>query len=122
MAPVSIKRVYEPAAPQDGTRILVDRLWPRGVGKDRVDLWLRDIAPSDALRHEFHAHPDQWQAFRAAYAAELGGAAAQAALAVLKERIAAGPVTLLYAARDEERNNARALLLWLDGRADPGQD
>ncbi|WP_089174810.1 DUF488 family protein [Bosea sp. AS-1] len=122
MTQLSIKRIYEPASPQDGTRILVDRLWPRGVTKDRVDLWLKDLAPSDALRHEFHGHPDQWQTFRAAYAAELGSAPAQAALAVLRDRIAAGPVTLLYAAKDETRNNAEALLLWLDGRADPVQE
>ncbi|WP_353186006.1 DUF488 domain-containing protein [Bosea sp. (in: a-proteobacteria)] len=113
MTPISIKRVYEPAAPQDGIRILVDRLWPRGVSKDRVDLWLRDIAPSDALRHEFHGHPDQWDAFRAAYAAELGSAPAQAALATLTEKLAEGPVTLLYAAREEHHNNAEALRLWL---------
>lgn len=122
MAQLSIKRVYEPASPQDGTRILVDRLWPRSVGKDRVDLWLKDLAPSDALRHEFHGHPDQWDSFRAAYAAELGSAPARAALATLEEKIAAGPVTLLYAAKDELHNNAQALLLWLDGRADPVQE
>ncbi|MGN6097038.1 MAG: DUF488 domain-containing protein [Bosea sp. (in: a-proteobacteria)] len=116
MAQIAIKRVYEPAVPQDGTRILVDRLWPRGVAKDRIDLWLRDLAPSDALRREFHGHPEQWEAFCAAYAAELGGAVARPALDALNDRIAAGPVTLFYAARDEARNNAEALRLWLAGR------
>ncbi len=116
MAQLSVKRVYDPPSPEDGTRILVDRLWPRGVRKERIDLWLKDIAPSDALRHEFHGHPDQWETFRAAYAAELGSASAQAALAILMEKIAAGPVTLLYAAKDETRNNAEALRLWLTGR------
>ncbi len=116
MAQIAIKRVYEPAVPQDGTRILVDRLWPRGVAKDRIDLWLRALAPSDALRREFHGHPEQWETFRAACAAELGGAAARPAPDALNDRIAIGPVTLLYAARDAARNNAEALRLWLAGR------
>lgn len=119
MAQLSIKRVYDPPAPEDGARILVDRLWPRGVSKDRIDLWLKDIAPSDALRREFHGHPDQWETFRAAYASELGGIPAQAALATLAERVAQGPVTLLYAAKDETRNNAEALRLWLAGHGFP---
>lgn len=119
MAQIAIKRVYEPAVPQDGTRILVDRLWPRGVAKDRIDLWLRDLAPSDALRREFHGHPEQWETFRAAYAVELGSAPAQATLAILRDTIAAGPVTLLYAAKGEVRNNAEALRLWLAGHGFP---
>ncbi|MDX3807664.1 DUF488 domain-containing protein [Bosea thiooxidans] len=120
MARLSIKRIYEPASPQDGTRILVDRLWPRGIGKDRIDLWLRDLAPSDALRREFHGHPDRWDAFCAVYAAELGEEAAQAALATLRQKLAEGPVTLLYAASDETRNNAEALRLWLREQGEPG--
>ncbi|SIQ79467.1 DUF488 family protein [Bosea sp. TND4EK4] len=108
-----IKRVYDETAPGDGTRILVDRLWPRGVRKERVDLWLKDIAPSDALRHAFHGQPQHWEAFCAAYAAELGGASAQAALNRLRNAVQSGPVTLLYAARDEARNNAAALRDWL---------
>jgi len=75
-----IKRVYADPAPDDGTRILVDRLWPRGVRKERIDLWLKDIAPSDALRHQFHGQPEHWNAFCAAYAAELGSATARTAL------------------------------------------
>jgi len=111
-----VKRVYDPPSPEDGTRILVDRLWPRGVSKDRIGLWLKDIAPSNDLRHEFHGNPDRWEEFRAAYAAELGSAPAQAALAILDERRRAGPITLLYAAKDDTRNNAEALRLWIEER------
>ena len=106
-----LKRVYEPADAGDGTRVLVDRLWPRGIAKDkaRIDLWLKDIAPSNALRKRFHAKPDAWGAFRAAYAAELKVDAAQDAVKELRRILRQGPVTLLYAARDERRNNAVAL-------------
>lgn len=118
MTPLALKRVYEPADPGDGTRILVDRLWPRGIGRDkaRIDLWLRDIAPSDALRKRFHGKPEDWDLFRAAYAAELESAEARAAAKDLLDRLREGPVTLLYAARDERRNNAVALKAWLEGR------
>jgi uncharacterized protein YeaO (DUF488 family) len=116
MSPLLVKRVYDPPSPEDGMRILVDRLWPRGVSKDRIGLWLKDIAPSDALRREFHGNPDRWDGFRAAYAAELGSAPALAALAILDEKRKAGPVTLLYAAKDDTRNNAEALRLWLEER------
>jgi uncharacterized protein YeaO (DUF488 family) len=113
---LAVKRVYEAPDPGDGTRILVDRLWPRGLAKDKakIDLWLKDIAPSDALRKRFHAKPEDWDAFRAAYADELKGAATQAAAKDLRERLRKGPVTLLYAARDECRNNAVALKAWLE--------
>lgn len=116
MRPLALKRVYDPPAETDGTRILVDRLWPRGIAKDRVDLWLKEIAPSDALRRQFHGHPEHWDAFRAAYAAELDSEPARAGLELLLERWRAGPVTLLYAARHEEQNNAMALKLWLGSR------
>lgn len=115
MTPFSLKRIYDPPQPGDGARILVDRLWPRGIAKDRADLWLKDIAPSDALRKRFHGQPDAWDEFRAAYFAEPQGAAAQAALQLLLERGKSGPVTLLYAARDEHQNNAIALKQWLEG-------
>jgi uncharacterized protein YeaO (DUF488 family) len=113
---LALKRVYEPPAPEDGTRILVDRLWPRGIARDkaRIDLWLKDIAPSDALRRRFHARPADWATFVAAYAAELEGAAAQAAVRELRDGLRHGPVTLLYAARDEHHNNAVALKAWLE--------
>ena len=84
--------------------------------KARIDLWLKDIAPSDALRKRFHGRPDDWDAFRAAYATELAGAAAQAAVRELLDRLQNGPVTLLYAARDERHNNAVALKAWLEQR------
>ncbi len=114
----ALKRVYEPPEPGDGTRVLVDRLWPRGIakGRARIDLWLKDIAPSNALRKRFHARPEDWTAFRSAYAAELKAAPAQAAAKELWGLLRRGPVTLLYAARDERRNNAVALKAWLARR------
>jgi uncharacterized protein YeaO (DUF488 family) len=116
-----LKRVYEPAEAGDGLRVLVDRLWPRGLAKDkaRIDLWLKDIAPSDALRKRFHTKPDEWQDFRAAYAGELKGATAQAAVKELRGLLRRRPVTLLYAARDEQHNNAIALKAWLARRKQP---
>jgi len=116
MTSLVLKRVYELPDQGDGTRILVDRLWPRGIAKDkaRIDLWLKDIAPSDALRKRFHGKPDDWDAFRAAYFAELEGAAAKAAAQELLDRLRHGPVTLLYAARNQQKNNAVALKAWLD--------
>lgn len=110
-----IKRVYEPPAASDGLRVLVDRLWPRGISKDKakIDLWLKDISPSDALRKEFHGHPEKWDEFVAAYAVELAQEPASAAAADLFARSKKSAVTLLYAARDEERNNAVALKNWL---------
>ena len=113
---LTVKRIYEPPAESDGARILVDRLWPRGIAKDKahLDLWLKDIAPSDALRQRFHGHPEEWDAFREAYFAELKEPVAQAAAKELLDRLSQGPVTLLYAARDEAHNNAVALKLWLE--------
>ena len=91
-----------------------------GTSKDkaRIDLWLKDIAPSDALRKRFHGRPDDWDAFCAAYFAELENAAARAAVKDLLDRLRKGPVTLLYAARDERRNNAVALRAWLGRQRD----
>jgi uncharacterized protein YeaO (DUF488 family) len=116
MTLLAVKRIYEPPGPADGTRILVDRLWPRGIAKDRarIDLWLKDIAPSHALRQRFHGKPDDWEAFCAAYGAELEAAAAQAAVRDLRARLGDGAVTLLYAARNEQQNNAVALMAWLE--------
>ena len=112
----ALKRVYEPPEAGDGTRILVDRLWPRGIAKDkaRIDLWLKDIAPSHGLRKRFHGKPEDWDAFCAAYAAELESATAEAAVRELRGHLRKGLVTLLYAARDERRNNAVALKAWLE--------
>jgi uncharacterized protein YeaO (DUF488 family) len=116
MTSLVVKRIYDPPDAGDGTRILIDRLWPRGIAKDkaRIDLWLKDIAPSHALRKRFHGNPAEWDAFCAAYNAELEGAAAQAAAQDLRKRLRTGTVTLLYAARDERRNNAVALKNWLE--------
>jgi uncharacterized protein YeaO (DUF488 family) len=116
MGTLRLKRIYEPPSAEDGARILVDRLWPRGVSRDKaeLDLWLKDLAPSDALRKRFHGKPDDWEAFRAAYAVELKDSAARAAVDQLRDRLRDGPVTLLYAARDEARNNAVALRAWLE--------
>jgi uncharacterized protein YeaO (DUF488 family) len=106
---VAIKRVYEPAAPSDGRRILVDRLWPRGLSKEKagVDLWLRDVAPSPQLRRWFAHDPCKWTEFRRRYRAELAN---QQVLAALKQAIGTGPATLLYGARDERHNHAVVLL------------
>jgi uncharacterized protein YeaO (DUF488 family) len=108
---VRIKRVYDPAAEDDGLRVLVDRLWPRGVAKDKahVDEWLKDVAPSDLLRKRFHGNPAGWAEFVAAYGRELGGEPGAAALSYLRALVRKQPVTLLYAARDERHNNAVAL-------------
>jgi uncharacterized protein YeaO (DUF488 family) len=113
--PIRLKRVYEVPAVADGVRILVDRLWPRGIAREKakVDLWLKEIAPSDALRKRFHAKPEKWDAFREAYFAELDADTADAATRELRRHLRQGPVTLLYAARDEEHNNAVALKAWL---------
>lgn len=120
MTSLVLKRVYEPPGAGDGTRILVDRLWPRGIARDkaRIGLWLKDIAPSDALRKRFHSKPEDWKAFCTAYFDELEEAAAQAAVKDLLDRLREGPVTLLYAARDERRNNAVALRAWLERQKD----
>ena len=106
---VAIKRVYEEPGESDGTRILVDRLWPRGLTKERarIDLWLKEIAPSDKLRKWFAHDPKKWPEFQARYAEELKSHAAQ--FAQLKQEAAKGPVTLLYAAKDEEHNEAVVL-------------
>jgi uncharacterized protein YeaO (DUF488 family) len=106
-----IKRVYEPATGDDGLRVLVDRLWPRGLTKDKahIDQWLKDVAPSDALRKRFHGNPTMWEEFVAAYGRELAREPAATALADLRALVRKQPVTLLYAARDEDHNNAIAL-------------
>ncbi|MGR3570524.1 DUF488 domain-containing protein [Brevirhabdus sp.] len=115
---IRIKRIYRAARISDGRRILVDRLWPRGVAKDRARLfsWERDIAPSDALRRWFHAHPDLWQDFVTRYRAEL--AARDDLVAALAGQARDGVVTLLYAAKDEDHNNAVVLQDCLRRRLD----
>jgi uncharacterized protein YeaO (DUF488 family) len=115
---LKVKRIYEAASASDGMRILVDRLWPRGIAKDKakIDLWLKAIAPSDALRKRFHAKPKKWDDFLAAYAAELKSDEVAAAAKELRRHMRKGSVTLLYAAKDEQHNNAVALKGWLTRR------
>ncbi|MGE3872755.1 MAG: DUF488 domain-containing protein [Parvibaculaceae bacterium] len=118
MVQLQLKRIYEAPAKSDGSRVLVDRLWPRGIARDKakIDLWLKDVAPSNELRKKFHAKPEAWDAFVSAYKKELAGAAAQAAVAQLEALMRKEPVTLLYAARDDIHNNAVALKAWLEKR------
>jgi uncharacterized protein YeaO (DUF488 family) len=113
---VKLKRAYEPAAEGDGTRILVDRLWPRGVSKAdaAVDRWLKEIAPSTGLREWFGHDPARWQEFRRRYKQELQQHAAE--LEELRALARHGTVTLLYGARDEEHNDAVVLRDVLLGR------
>jgi len=115
---VRIKRAYEAPAKHDGVRVLVDRLWPRGLTKAgaQIDLWLRDMAPSHALRRMVHSDPDKWAAFVKAYARELKEEPAKSAFADLRSRAKKQPVTLVYAARDETRNHAVLLKRWLEKR------
>ena len=120
--PVVVKRVYEPVSPSDGTRVLVDRLWPRGLTKQDAALkfWLRDLAPSNELRQWFHANPEAWGMFRKRYLKELVNEKASAAVEKL-HRLAEGKrqVTLLYASRMVERNNATVLKELLEGMPKP---
>ena len=114
---VRVKRVYDPPDARDGARVLVDRLWPRGARKDeaKLTLWLKDIAPSDELRRWFGHDPARFDEFSRRYRAEL--AANQDAVSRIEDLVKAGPVTLLYAAHDEEHNNARVLADYLKARA-----
>lgn len=107
---IAIKRVYEDPLPSDGARILVDRLWPRGVSKERakLDLWLKDIAPSTGLREWFGHDPEKWVEFQEKYKTELANN--KEPVAALKEIIRQNKtVTLLYAAKDEEHNEAAVI-------------
>jgi uncharacterized protein YeaO (DUF488 family) len=108
---VAIKRVYEEPEPGDGTRILVDRLWPRGLSKERakVDFWLKEIAPSNDLRKWFGHDPEKFSEFRHRYEAELESESGQVALARLRDLARQGPITLVFAAHDMEHINAVVL-------------
>lgn len=114
---VKIKRVYEPSAPDDGARFLVERLWPRGMRKEalHMDGWLKEAAPSDQLRHWFNHDPQKWAEFKQRYRSELTNN--PAGWQPLIEAAAKGDVTLLYSAHDVEHNNALALKEFLDERA-----
>jgi uncharacterized protein YeaO (DUF488 family) len=119
---VALKRVYESASRTDGTRVLVDRLWPRGLTKERaaLDAWLRDLAPSDELRHWYHARPQMWLMFRKKYLKELAKPECQPGLRQLYELAHKKKrLTLLFASKNEERNNAVVLKDLLDGMRKP---
>ena len=112
---IQTKRAYAPAADSDGYRVLIDRLWPRGVTKEaaRLDLWLKEIAPSTELRKWYHGGQGDWDGFVARYRQELGGN--PAAVARLREIVQAHPVlTLVYGSKDEERNGAAVLKQMLE--------
>ena len=109
-----LKRVYDPPAAGDGLRVLVDRIWPRGMKKAdlSMDLWLKEIAPSTALRQWFGHDPAKWAEFKRRYGAEL--AERPQLTTLLRAKAGEGPVTLLYSARDRERNQAVALKGYLE--------
>ncbi|TBW48126.1 DUF488 family protein [Marinobacter halodurans] len=110
---IALKRAYEPVEPADGERILVDRLWPRGISKDRLQVqdWLKDVAPSNDLRKTYHAGGMTWSAFRRAYLAELKPY--RETLRPLARRAREHPVTLVYSASNPDRNNAVVLRQYL---------
>ena len=117
VAEIRIKRIYDPSARSDGERILVDRLWPRGIKRDDADLdaWLKDVAPSDALRRWFGHDPQKWTKFKRRYIVELRHNPAAAELR--KAVVASKSVTLLFAAKDNLHNNAAVLRDFLRGAA-----
>lgn len=119
---IALKRVYDLPAARDGVRILVDRLWPRGLTKEaaQLDAWLRDVAPSNELRRWYHTHLSEWEKFREKYLKELSQSAAESALGKLyqlsRER---KRLTLLFASKTEDRNNATVLKELLEGMRKP---
>ncbi|HUK93022.1 MAG TPA: DUF488 domain-containing protein [Methanomicrobiales archaeon] len=112
---IRVKRVYDPPSGEDGERILVDRLWPRGLSKERarVDLWLKEVAPTTELRTWYGHDPARWDEFRRRYRAELSGK--QGLVRTLREKAAQGTVTLVYSSRELHLNNAVALTMILEG-------
>ncbi|GAB6946358.1 DUF488 domain-containing protein [Vulcanisaeta sp. JCM 16161] len=117
MIKVRVKRVYDQPDPGDGIRVLVDRLWPRGLSREKakIDVWLRDLAPSDELRRWFNHDPAKWNEFRLRYWSELDKniSGLNALLSIIRGN---GNVTILYAARDRLHNNAVALAEYLRAR------
>ena len=112
---LKVKRIYDPPSKDDGKRILVDRLWPRGIKRDdaRIDEWLKDIAPSDELRKWFSHEPSRWQEFRKRYRSELKKNSSL--IERLTTESARGTITLLFAAKDVKRNNAVVLRDEIEG-------
>lgn len=115
---IRVKRIYEAAEEADGRRVLVDRLWPRGLSKERAEIhaWLKDLAPSDELRKWFHAHPEEWDEFRRRYFHELD--MNQEAVSSLVELVKEGVVTLLFSSARVEGNNAHVLRDYIQARLD----
>ncbi|MBI2678225.1 MAG: DUF488 family protein [Candidatus Koribacter versatilis] len=119
---IQLKRAYDKPSVSDGVRVLVDRLWPRGVSKDKaaIDEWLRDLAPSDSLRHWYHTNSLAWTVFRKRYLHELNEPSASAALERLYDLARKKKMlTLVYSARNTERNNAVVLKELLEGMRKP---
>jgi|SRR5579872_2225602 len=119
---VKIKRIYDDAQEADGTRVLVDRLWPRGISKQRaaLDAWLRELAPSDELREWFHSTPNGWLQFRKKYLKELARPEAAGELKQLYDLAGRRKrLTLLFASKNEDQNNATVLRDLLDGMKKP---
>ena len=118
---ITIKRAYEPPSRADGTRILVDRLWPRGVSKDaaRVEQWMRDLGPSTELRKFFGHDPTRWKEFRKRYLVELRRAEAAPMLSELLRIARRGHLTLVYGAKDEQHNQAVVLKEYLEKMSAP---
>ncbi len=108
---ITVKRIYDEPGPDDGMRVLIDRLWPRGIKKEdaALDLWLKEVAPSNELRKWFQHDPAKFPEFRQRYETELHAPEQQAALAKLRQLAGQGPLTLLFAAKDSEHSNAHVL-------------
>lgn len=121
---IAIKRVYDTPAPEDGERVLIDRLWPRGLSKERarVDLWLKDAAPSAELRTWFGHDPAKFNEFRQRYEAELAREPGRAALALVREHAERGQVTLVFGAHDAAHSNAAVLRELLARPPEPTAD
>ena len=117
---VQVRRIYDDPEPTDGKRVLVDRLWPRGVSKEKaaIDLWLKEVAPSTALRQWFNHDPALWEEFQRRYRAELD--ANGEVVGQLKDVIRAGKTTLVYGAKDEAHNDAVVLAEYLGGTTSAG--
>ena len=115
---VKVKRAYEEPSPADGRRILVDRLWPRGIKKTAANLaaWLKDLAPSDDLRRWFDHNPERWEEFHRRYVQELGAPEKTPLLQDLVTQARQGTVTLVYAAHDRDHNNAVVMKTFLEDR------
>jgi uncharacterized protein YeaO (DUF488 family) len=115
---VRVRRAYDPPLPEDGRRVLVDRLWPRGIKKEKLFLnaWLKELAPSDELRRWFSHDPARWQEFQQRYRQELRGPRQQQLIDELADQASRRNVTLIYSSREERYNNAIALRDIIEGR------